>query len=123
MIWMPIRPSWPKGDHHIGLHPTHMSRDLRDHLGWIGLIQVTINVIQEIDTADSQHPGGCQQLLLAYLAQRFQSWILALVAKPATFTPGRCDEVGFDAFSDIFREDAAIAQRFIVGMCQYAHQF
>lgn len=60
---------------------------------------------------------------LAYLAQRFQTWIIALVAKPAPFAPGCYDEVRFDSLDGIFCNRATVAQGFVVGMCQHTHQF
>lgn len=89
MIGMPIGAIRAKGDNNIGFHAPYMSHDLHDRLGWLGLIQIAIDVIQEIDAADTKHTSRCQQLSLTYLAQGFQAWIIALVTKPAAFAPGR----------------------------------
>src|SRR6266487_6531049 len=113
MIGMPIGAIWPKRHHYIGFHTAHISHNLRDRLRGGSLVQVAINIIQEIDLADAKYPGGCQQLRLAYLAQCFQPWIITLVAKPATLSSRRCNEVRLDSLGGIFREDAAITQRFI----------
>src|SRR5262245_10660228 len=119
MIGMPIRTIWPECHHHIWLDAAEMSHDLRYCLGWISLVQVTIDIIQEVDTTDTKDFGCCEQLGLADLAQRFQAWIFALFTKPATLAPGRSNEVRFDSLCSILREYTTVAQRFIVRMRQY----
>src|SRR2546428_1602899 len=57
MIWMPIPTVWTEGNDNIGFHTTHTPHDLRNHLGWMGLIQVAIKVIQELDAMDTKRSG------------------------------------------------------------------
>src|SRR2546428_10834746 len=98
---MPIRAVRAEGHHHIGFHAAYMPNNLGDRLCRGGLIQVTINVIQEIDLANTKRTGGCQQLGLASLTQRFQPWIIGLVAKPATLATRSSDKICFYPLASI----------------------
>src|SRR5579864_7465550 len=116
MIGMPIRAIWPKGDNHIGLHAAQISNDLCHGFCWRCLIQVTIDVIQEIDLANTKHFGCCEQFGLAGLAECIGDWIVALVTEPAAFAPRGCDKVRLDSLGGVLRKYAAVAERLIIGM-------
>ncbi len=79
-----------------------MSHDFGDGLGWIGLIQLPIKVIQELDLAETKHFRGCKHFGLAPLAECLQPWILLFVAPPAPFSPRCYDQGGLNAFGSIF---------------------
>lgn len=102
VIWMSIRAIWSEGHHHIRPHAPEMSHDFGDGLGWIGLIQIPINVIQELDLAETKHFRGCTHFGLAPLAECLQPWILLFVAPPAPFSPRCYDQGGLNAFGSIF---------------------
>src|SRR5260370_21825424 len=96
-----------------------MFHDLRDHLGWLGLIQLAIQVIQKIDAANTKRFGRCEQFGFADLAESLSSWILLYAAEPATLPPCRCHKIWLNLLGGILCEYAAGAQRFIVGVSQY----
>src|SRR6266566_7424571 len=69
MIRVSITSIWPEGDHDIGLDLPQMSDNLRDHLGWRDCIQVSIQVIQEMNAVKTKYTGGCTYLDLTHLAK------------------------------------------------------
>src|SRR5690242_12228536 len=108
MVRVTIASILTEGDDDLGLHPTQMSGNLCHSFRRIGYIQLTIDVIQEIDMANTEYFSSCKQFGFAHPAQCFQSGIIALTAHPATLSAGRRDEMGFQAFGGVFREYAAI---------------
>src|SRR5438067_3922952 len=102
VIWMPIRTIWSEGHHHVRPHTPKMSHDFSNGLGWIGLIQLPIKVIQELDPVETKHFRGRKHFGLAPLAESIQSRIFLLFAPPASFSPRCYDQGGLNAFSSIF---------------------
>src|SRR5947209_16370026 len=108
MVRVTIASILTEGDDDLGLHPAQMSGNLCHSFSGIGCIQFAIDVIQEIDMANTEYFSSCKQFGFAHPAQRFQSGITAFTAEPAALPTRRRDEVGFQAFGGVFREYAAI---------------
>src|SRR5579863_5186172 len=101
VIWVPVSTIWSEGHHHIRPHTPKVSRDFGDDLGWIGLIQFPIRVIQELDPAETKHFRGRTHFGLAPLAECLHARILRFVAPPAPFSPSCYDQGGLNALGSI----------------------
>src|SRR5579859_4707819 len=98
---MPITALGVKGYNHIWFHAAYMTHNLGDNLGWVSLIQVSINVIQKKDLTNTQYLSGCSQLAFTCAPQHIQARMLTLVAIPTAFAACGCDQIGFDTFSSV----------------------
>ena len=83
--------------------------DFCDNLGWMSLIKVSVNIIQKIDTLDTEYRGSFKQFGFAYLSQFLQPGMLALLAEPAALSARCGHKMGLYPFGSIFREYAAVA--------------
>src|ERR1051326_6335305 len=75
MVRVTIPTIWTEGDHHIGFHAAYLPNDLCYHLCWRSLVQIAIDVIQKLNTANTQHFSRGPQFLLAPLTKSLQTWI------------------------------------------------
>jgi hypothetical protein len=89
---------------------------------WVGAIQITIDVIQEIHTADSQFFGGRAKFCFASLTHHAKFRANRRVSKPATLAARRRYKVSMNAFTRIFGKRSAHAERFVIGMRENAKQ-
>jgi hypothetical protein len=90
--------------------------DTLDRLGRIGLVEVAIEVVQELDLANAQHLRGGKQFGRAELTQRDRPWIIAWICLPAALAARRGNEIGFDARRRVLRQRAARAQCLVIGV-------
>src|SRR6476660_3058956 len=99
-----------------------MCRDFGDCLGWIGLVEIAIDVIEEVALANTKRSNRATQLGFADRAERGQPRVVLLGTLPAALATRRGYEVYFDSFGGILGQRAAVAQRLVVGVGQHAHQ-
>ncbi len=69
MIWMPVASIGAEGDDHIRLHAPQVPGDLCHHFGWVGLVQLAINIPQKINAANAKDFGRRSQFSLTHLTQ------------------------------------------------------
>ncbi len=69
VIWMPVASVGPEGDDNVRLDAPQVPGDLCHDLGRVGLVQLAIDIIQEINAADTEHFGCRLQLCFTDLSQ------------------------------------------------------
>src|SRR5260370_32680441 len=98
VIWVSICAILPKGHDNFGLDTPQMSDNLCNNLDWVSRIKVSINIIQKIDTLNTEYRGGFIQFGFAYLSQFLQPGMLALFAEPTSLSARCCHKMGLYPF-------------------------
>src|SRR5437667_2867188 len=98
-----------KGHDNFGLDTPQVPDNLCDNLGWVSCIKVSINIIQKIDTLNTEYRGGFIQFGFAYLSQFLQPRMLALLAEPTSLSARCGDKMGLYPFGSILSEYATVA--------------
>lgn len=122
VVRVTISAVWSKCCDDVRPDPSNMSRNFPLHLNRIGAVQVAIDVIEKIHTADSQFPGRCVQFRFTSLANRAQPRPLCSIPETAPLAARRRHQVRVNTFARVLREGPAHSKRFVVGMRENAHQ-
>src|SRR5207245_2955033 len=98
-----------KGHDNFGLDTPQVPDNLCDNLGWVSCIKVSINIIQKIDTLNTEYCVGFIQFAFTYLSQFLQPRMLALLAEPTSLTARCGDKMGLYPFGSILSKYATVA--------------
>jgi len=93
-----------------------MRRYFGDCLGWIGLVEIAVDVIEEMELTNTKGSGRVTQFGFADRAERGQPRVVVLGAMSAALATRRRHQICLDSFGGILCQRAAVAQRFIVGV-------
>src|SRR6266566_5836569 len=109
VIWVSISPILTEGHDNFRPDTPQVPDNLCDNLGWVSRIKVSINIIQKIDTLNTEYGGGFIQFGFAYLSQFLQPRMLALLAEPTSLSARCGDKMGLYPFGSILSEYATVA--------------
>src|SRR6266498_652568 len=121
VIGMAVGAVVAEGDYHVWSDAAEVGHELGGDLARRGLIEVTVEVVQEVDPVDAQGAGGLMELHFSAVAEYVEDGVLAR-PEPAALAAGRGHQRDFDTFGGIAGQRAAHAHRFIVRVSKDGHQ-
>src|SRR5690349_7188522 len=114
MVGMTVIAVGRKCDDDLRHDPADVSSDLCDRFGMICAIDLTVEVVEEVQPFHPQLLNCVLQLLLTYLTERVRAWILVLGTEPAALPARRADEMSLHPFGRVLCKCAAHPHRFVV---------
>src|SRR5262249_18644280 len=122
MVGMAVRTVRTECQHNVRFDAADEWHDLPLRLRRIGTVEVSVDVIEKMNLADTQFPASRTQLGLTHFTDPLNRGPHGCISEAAALSSCCCNEIGFDSLFRVSSESPAHPQRFIVGMRQDAHQ-